>query len=381
MNLRKIDEKLFRVAKLSKEDEKVECLLSANDFYKLKKELEKNHLQILDEYLFINSFYVSATKKQLEVLSKLSSVRYIWSNASALALMNVSRKVLNFKNFCLTGRGVGVAFIDTGIHIHPDFCMGKNRIKKFVDFVDGKTSAYDDNGHGTFVSGVCSGGGTLSGGKYMGFAPQSQIYALKALDKNGEAYSSKILSAMKWVYENHKAENIKVVCMSFGSDPLGYNDPIMNGAEQLWKSGVIVVAAAGNNGPEFQSIKSPGVSRKIITVGGMDDNRLSDDYFSPELFEVASFSSRGPSFRSFKPDVIAPAVEITSCGVEKPYIKLSGTSVATPMIAGIMCLLKEKYPDISPDEAKRKLISCCRSITFNKNLEGYGYPDLTKLFN
>ena len=186
---------------------------------------------------------------------------------------------------------------------------------------------------------------------------------------------------MERVFEQSKMLKIKVVCMSFGSEPLGFNDPIMNGAEQLWKSGVIVVAAAGNSGPEFQSIKSPGVSRRLITVGGMDDNRFDEGGFSNALFEIADFSSRGPSFKGYKPDVVAPAVDITSCSKDGGYTKLSGTSVATPMIAGAMCLLCERFPDITPDEAKRKLLSVCKPITYNHNLEGFGYPDLAKLFD
>lgn len=381
MNLRKIDASLARVARIADEDKKVFCLVSAKEFSSLKRVLQEKKIEIISEYLFIKSFFVSATKQQIAFLSRLGSVKYISANSSALALMNVARSVLKMPECDLSGEGVGVAFIDTGICKHPDFCIGKNRIKKFVDLVGNRKDAYDDNGHGSFVAGVCAGSGASSCGRYKGFAPRSNIYALKALDKNGEAYSNRILSAMEWVYDNHKKENIKVVCMSFGSEPLGYNDPIMNGAEELWRSGVIVVAAAGNSGPEFASIKSPGVSRKIITVGGMDDNRLDDNSFSSALFEIAHFSSRGPSFRAIKPDVVAPAVDITSCSNSGDYCRLSGTSVATPMIAGIMCLMCEKYNGLNPDEAKRRLLSVCQPITLNRNAEGYGYPDLTKLFN
>lgn len=362
-------------------NEKQLCLVSANDYVKLKKILISKGIEIIDEYLFIKSFFIKATREQLLYLSKLASVRYISINASALALTNVARNVLSRPNDNLNGEGVGVAFIDTGLFRHSDFLIGENRVKMFVDFVGEKKYAYDDNGHGTFVAGVCAGNGALSGGKYMGFAPKANIYSLKALDSKGEAYSNKILSAMQWIYENHKKHKIKVVCMSFGSEPLGLNDPIMNGAEELWKSGVIVVAAAGNSGPDFQSIKSPGVSRRLITVGGMDDNRLDEDNYSSSFFEIADFSSRGPSFKSFKPDLVAPAVDIISCKKGGGYTKLSGTSVATPMIAGAMCLLCEKNPNITPDEAKRRLLSVCKPISYNKNLEGFGYPNLTNLLN
>lgn len=376
----KIDQRLL-APRVFSVNEKQACFVSANDYSRLKKILISKDIEIINEYLFIKSFFIKATREQLLYLSKLASVRYISINASALALTNVARNVLARPQSILNGEGVGVAFIDTGLFRHSDFLIGQNRIKKFVDFVGEKTYAYDDNGHGTFVAGVCAGNGALSGGKYMGFAPKANIYSLKALDSKGEAFSNKILNAMQWVYENHKKYKIKVVCMSFGSEPLGLNDPIMNGAEELWKSGIIVVAAAGNSGPEFQSIKSPGVSKRLITVGGMDDNRLDDNNFSSTFFEIADFSSRGPSFKSFKPDLVAPAVDIISCKNGGGYTKLSGTSVATPMIAGAMCLLCEKNPNITPDEAKRKLLSVCKPISYNRNLEGFGYPNLTKLLN
>lgn len=376
----KIDQRLL-APRVFSVNEKQACFVSANDYSRLKKILISKDIEIINEYLFIKSFFIRATREQLLYLSKLASVRYISINASALALTNVARNVLARPQGVLNGDGVGVAFIDTGLFRHSDFLIGQNRIKKFVDFVGEKTYAYDDNGHGTFVAGVCAGNGALSGGKYMGFAPKANIYSLKALDSKGEAFSNKILNAMQWVYENHKKYKIKVVCMSFGSEPLGLNDPIMNGAEELWKSGIIVVAAAGNSGPEFQSIKSPGVSKRLITVGGMDDNRLDDNNFSSTFFEIADFSSRGPSFKSFKPDLVAPAVDIISCKNGGGYTKLSGTSVATPMIAGAMCLLCEKNPNITPDEAKRKLLSVCKPISYNRNLEGFGYPNLTKLLN
>ena len=178
---------------------------------------------------------------------------------------------------------------------------------------------------------------------------------------------------MQWVYDNAKTYNIKVVCMSFGSEPLGENDPILQGAEKLWESGIVVVAAAGNSGPEYQTIKSPGISTKIITVGGMDDNRIDDTFFDNNLFEIAEFSSRGPALNNFKPDLVAPAVDIISCGINSPYVKLSGTSVSTPMVAGICALLLEQNPELTPSEIKKILISNTTPITFNKNKEGSGY--------
>lgn len=244
----------------------------------------------------------------------------------------------------------------------------ENRILAFKDFVSDKDYPYDDNGHGTFVAGVASGSGALSGGLYSGVAPKSNIISLKALNHMGEASADKILKAMEWVYDNCRKYNIRVVCMSFGSDPLGYNDPIMSGAEALWREGIVVVAAAGNSGPQFQTIKSPGVSSQIITVGGFNDNRVSNENFEENFFEIADFSSRGPAFSRSKPDLIAPAVDIVSCGIDKNYVTLSGTSVATPMVAGLCALILEENPQILPNEVKRRLLAKCKPITFNRNI-------------
>ena len=289
--------------------------------------------------------------------------------------MFVSKQILSLNSSNFAGDGVGVAFIDTGLNPHCDFLIGKNRVEIFKDFISDKSEMYDDNGHGTFVCGVCSGSGALSKFRYSGIAPKSRIFALKALNGQGEASANKILDAMEWVFDNHKKLNIKVVCMSFGSEPLGHNDPIMLGADALWKDGVVVVAAAGNSGPEYQTIKSPGISSKIITVGGIDDNRYDDFSYNKKYFEIADFSSRGPAFRNVKPDVVAPSVDIVSCGTKDFYTVLSGTSVATPMIAGLACLLLEKNANLTPDKIKNILIQTCQPLGFEMNLEGYGLPN------
>ena len=376
MIINKIDKTLLNVVSLLEDGKKWECIVKAYDYKRLKNILIHNKIEILNEYLFINSFRVKATKKQLNSLSNMSQVRFISSISSASVMMKVSRNILGVDDCSLTGNGCNVAFIDTGISKHSDFCLGEQRILFFKDFILDKKDCYDDNGHGTFVAGVCAGNGYMSGGKYCGIAPKANIISLKALNSKGEASADKILNAMEWVYEHNVEYNIKVVCMSFGSEPLGYNDPIMSGAEALWKNGITVVAAAGNSGPEYQTIKSPGVSSQIITVGGFNDNRISDKEYNENYFELAPFSSRGPAFQRYKPDVVAPSVDITSCGLKDDYTQLSGTSVATPMIAGLALLLYEKEPYLKPIDIKKRLLSFCKPISYNKNFEGYGYPRL-----
>lgn len=370
----KIDKSLKKTISLSSGTHKVDCILYVSDFDYAYKTLKYFPVEIEGEFPFINALLVKTSVEALDALSSENFVQYISSQANVEALMNVSRKILNVNENSYKNNKVAIAYIDTGIMPHLDFMLGENRIVKFIDLINYKLFPYDDNGHGTFVAGVGSGSGIVSFGKFKGIAPNSDIISIKALDKNGEANASKILDAMQWVYDNAEKYSIRVVCMSFGSEPLGYNDPIMKGAEALWQKGISVVSAAGNSGPNFETIKSPGISPKIITVGGLNDNRFDND-FKESFFEIAKFSSRGPAFNRFKPDVIAPSVDITSCGIKDFYTNLSGTSVATPMIAGLCCLAYQKNKYLHPDYIKRALFKCCKPVTFNRNLEGYGIPN------
>ena len=377
--MEKIDKRLFGLISCLAQGNKIGCFIYYNNKERLKRFLKTQNIHIENEYLFIRAFYCHATKEEIFSLSRLETVEYISSLTIASYQMKISKEILKTQNFNLTGKGVGVAFIDTGIAPHCDFMLTENRVKIFKDFVKNKKYFYDDNGHGTFVCGVCAGGGYLSNFKYGGIAPKANLYVLKALGETGEATANKILDAMEWVYDNHDRFNIKVVCMSFGSEPIGYNDPIMQGANALWRDGVVVVAAAGNSGPNESTIKSPGISPEIITVGGFDDNRFDDSSYNKDFFEMASFSSRGPALRHYKPDVVAPSVDIISCGRKNFYTRLSGTSVATPMIAGVVCLMFERFPRLRPNEAKFRLLRGCQSIGFDANSEGYGVPNLSRI--
>lgn len=377
-NLNKLDKDLFSVMAMS-DNMHINCIAYVENLVSAKRYF-KGKQRVVTEFPFIKAVAIEANPSEIIDLCNRSWVKFITKQSSVMALMNVARKVLNIDEK-LTGKGVTICYIDTGIKPHGDFTICKNRIIRFIDLFNDRKTPYDDNGHGTFVAGVGSGNGCLSGGKFKGIAPESNIISIKALNNAGEASAIVILEAMQWVYDNYKKYNIKVVCMSFGSEPLGINDPIMKGAEALWDRGVVVVAAAGNSGPEYQTIKSPGTSAKIITVGGMNDNRLDNDEFNTNFFEIANFSSRGPALRRYKPDLIAPAVNINSCSIEplKNYTVLSGTSVATPMIAGVCALIFEKNPLLTPDMVKYKLLASCKSLTFNRNLEGNGLPDMSKM--
>ena len=261
------------------------------------------------------------------------------------------------------GQGQTICFIDTGIHPHFDFIFPASRILKFVDLINKNESPYDDNGHGTFVAGVACSSGIFNKDR-VGIAHSSNIISIKALGKNGGSNSNVILDAMQWVFENHKKYNISVVCMSFGAESGEHFDPLSSGAEALWKAGITVVAAAGNSGPKEGSIKSPGNNPYIITVGALDIKNN----------KTANFSSRGPTIYGHKPDLLAPAVDIISCNNKAlPYTSMSGTSVATPIVAAVCAVVKSKYPNMSNNEIKKFLISHCCKLTGNIDVEGAGF--------
>ena len=211
--------------------------------------------------------------------------------------------------------------------------------------------------------------------KYAGIDKISNIIVIKALDSTGETTTTKILEAMQWVLQNKEKFNISTVCMSFGS-VYREDDPLVNAAEILWNNGIVVVTAAGNSGPDGETIMSPGSSRRVITVGSLDDISLGN-------IAVADFSSRGPAGNYYKPDIVVPGTDIISTNVfsvdRKFYTKMSGTSVSAPMVAGVASLLKNINPRYSPDEIKYMLITACNRIEGDRNKEGYGYLDLRKL--
>lgn len=380
--LQKICPELLKVVTLKSEETLTDCIVYASNYQKLKKQMIEQGT-LFYEYPFILAFGVKLTQKEILNYAKVSVVSFITRQTKVFAQIDVSKKILEVGEFYkrgINGSGVTVAVIDTGIYPHLDFVTPHNRILKFVDFINNKKTPYDDNGHGTFVSSIISGSGLISGGKFSGIAPKSNIIMLKALEENGETGAFKILEAMQWIFDNKLKYNIRVVCMSFGSNPLEKNDPLIMGAEALWNSGIAVVVAAGNSGPEPQTVKSPGGSLRVITVGGINDNREQNGEFNCNKFEIAKFSSRGPVGNFFKPDIVAPAVNIIGASREEFYTKMSGTSVATPMIAGVCALILSKYPNLTPDQLKIRLLRNCKRIAFNYNDEGFGLANFSNFF-
>ena len=262
-----------------------------------------------------------------------------------------------------TGTGIGVCILDTGIYEHIDFT---GRIWTFYDFLDFKRRPYDDNGHGTHVAGLVAGDGTASMGKYRGAAPGCGIIALKVLDRYGNGSQDDVLRALRWIREYRLQYRIRVVNISVGTtcNSKRNHARLLESVEQLWDEGVVVVTAAGNQGPRPGSITAPGSSKKVITVGSSD------------LLEGRSaISGRGPTAECVcKPDIVAPGNKIMSCVPGKPYsygVK-SGTSMSTPLVTGAIACALEKNPALTNTDIKTMLMNSAEDMGLPQNLQGWG---------
>lgn len=364
-------------------DEKISVIVYVKNKNKnrIKQQLINKGCSIKEDFEIIDALAVDICANKIEDIAKDTSIKYIAPDVKAETYLDIARKTIGAQNIKYTGKGVNIAVIDTGIYPHTDLKSDTNHIIAFKDFVSQMPSAYDDNGHGTHVGGIISGSGKASLGKYKGIAPDSNIIAIKVMDHDGIGSVSSIVKAMEWILKNKEKYNIKIASMSLGVTPINNiaYDPLVACVEKLWDNGIVVIAAAGNSGPKRNSIDSPGISRKIITVGASDDRNTPD--FKDD--KIASFSSRGPAKGGVKkPDLVAPGVDIISLNNKgSEYISQSGTSMSTPIIAGAAALLLEKEPSLTPNQVKKKLLNATVSLNEDYASQGKGLINLEKLLN
>ena len=213
------------------------------------------------------------------------------------------------------GNNVTVAVMDTGIGTHIDFGQ---RIRGFRDYVGDKKILYDDNGHGTHVSGIIAGSGFASHGRYRGMAPGAAIYAIKVLDRMGKGNTRLVVSALKWLISNYEKMNIRILNISVGmlaSARREEQEELLAAIEAVWDAGIVVVAAAGNNGEQAGAhVQYPAAYSEVIGVGSVDEN-----------LSYSSFSAKGDQVELMAPGENIPITtywDIQGVG--------SGTSYAAP---------------------------------------------------
>jgi subtilisin family serine protease len=251
----------------------------------------------------------------------------------------------------LTGKGVKVAVLDTGIDTtHPDLAGGK--VVASADFAE-SGSTTDHFGHGTHVASIVAGTGARAAGARKGVAFGASLLNGKVLDDFGFGTDSGIIAGMEWAAK----QKARIVNMSLGGFPTDGTDPMSQAITRLTaRYRTLFVVAAGNFGPGQQTVENPGVATAALTVGAVD---ASD--------ELADFSGRGPRFGDYamKPDITAPGVDIiaaraagTALGdpVNQWYTRLTGTSMATPHVAGAAAIMAQRWPTWTPARIKAVLM-------------------------
>jgi serine protease AprX len=276
------------------------------------------------------------------------------------------------------GAGVGVAIIDSGVaNWHDD--LGSEAVVHFADFVTNLLAPHDDYGHGTHVAGIIAGNGYDSDGARRGIAPGARLIVLKVLDEAGDGHISNVIAAIDYAVEHRARFNIRIINLSVaaGVHESYMTDPLTLAAKRAVDAGIVVVTAAGNLGRspkgevQYGGITSPGNAPWVLTVGATNHQNTpvrSDDTIAP-------FSSRGPTHidRAMKPDLVAPGVAIESLAdasttiyrknpgarlrgtvetASAPYLTLTGTSMAAPVVAGTVALMLEANPSLTPNLVK-----------------------------
>jgi serine protease AprX len=382
----------------------------------------KSDLQLLGPYGqvkkmldIINAVHISLSPAQIQALSSNPAIAYISPDRTNGGALDITAPTVTANlawSLGYTGAGVGVAVVDSGIAVKNDLKSADGMFSRVVysqSFVPGQ-DATDAYGHGTHVAGIVGGNGKDSSGTlyahtFKGVAPSVNLISLKVLDQNGAGSDSNVISAIQTAIALKSTYNIRVMNLSLGRPVFeSYTlDPLCQAVEAAWKAGIVVVTAAGNSGRDnslgthgYGTINAPGNDPYVITVGATNTKGTTSPYDD----SVASFSSKGPTMvdHIVKPDIVAPGNGIisllasTSCtlytdsnrtrvsmsyetfglvtGVSNSYLKLSGTSMATPVVSGAAALLIQQNPGLTPDQVKAKLMKSANKTVFPTHMYG-----------
>lgn len=339
------------------------------------------------------SFVATLAGSKIAELGKDPAVKFVAPDAEMIKLASVDNSklatmysnVINAAGLwnpssgsAITGAGIGVAVLDTGVqNTLGDWknASGVSRIGTQILFNSNTKSMADGHGHGTHVAGIVGGNSwysttTAARGKYIGVAPEAKIINVKVSDDAGMSYISDVVNAIDWVIANRTTHNIRVMNMSLISSVAeSHKTSVLAAAvERAWFNGILVVVAAGNNGPDTMKYP-PANDPFVITVGAADPMGTVQPFDD----SMAPWSSYGTTQDGFtKPDVVAPGrymVSTLASGgstlaktmpdrlVDTSYLRLSGTSMAAPVVAGIAALAFQAHPEWTNDQVKWLLMN------------------------
>jgi len=359
-----------------------------------------------DDLSLVKAGHYVVPASALADLANQPEVVYISPNRPVQSLLDIANPTVNAnlaRAAGYTGTGIGIALIDSGVQANNDLqgpsslfsLFPGSRIVYSQNFTADADST-DGHGHGTHVAGVLAGGGNQSTGlldtrSFIGIAPNANIVNLKVLDHAGAGSDSTVIAGIQEAIALKTKYNIRVINLSLGRPVYeSYKlDPICQAVEAAWKAGIVVVAAAGNDGRDntmgtsgYGTITVPGNDPYVITVGAMKDEGTitrTDD-------KIASYSSKGPTQvdHIVKPDIVAPGNLVISLmrpsgflslfssptaneiplsyyqflglGTSSVYYRLSGTSIAAPMVSGAAALLLQQNANLTPDQVKARLM-------------------------
>jgi len=380
--------------------------ISPEDRVKIEKALKEEFKgRVVSELPLVNGFTIEINPKKLQQFTKLLppdanvrvDSRLRFPDPQSLAPLpdmkgpgdegegkNVFIETLGIQKLWekgYTGKGVGVCVIDSGIPNHEDF---GERITGWKDMSsEAKENNHDPFGHGGHIAGIIGGNGAASGGKIMGVAPDCNLIGVRI------TCVSEAIKAIQWAIENREKEGIDILNMSLGDYAIkSYkDDPWVQAAEKAIDAGLIVLVAAGNEGPGEKTISTPGISPRVITVGAYDD-RNTPETGDDRIYEN---SSRGPTSMDniSKPDLLGPGVKIyaaLSSGstldiasmphIGDKYIAFSGSSMGVAGLTGVCALLKGADKTLTHDRAKALLMSTAVKLPdLDDNAQGAGRPD------
>jgi len=388
-------------------DEAQSYIISASDYSLLKGKVGELNLVPSHELAIINAVAVELNQSQLAQLQQSLNIKITknykvelsggrawgkrkWQPKATVPKYIGADSAHAAHNF---GDGVTIGFLDTGLDqlqgtssdlgLSTDL-YGRDKFWGTYDAINNNLSNYsnEESGHGTHVASIAGNADYDVYGNVYGVAPNAALVGIKAFDAEGKATYADVIRGIDWALQVKDQINLRVLNMSFSGPARSYywEDPLNQAVMKAWQAGIVVVASAGNNGPDPMTIGVPGNVPYIITVGAMTDNYTESDSSDDKL---ASFSAAGPTFEGFvKPEIVAPGGHLsglmafdTQIVQEHPefhdggrYFEMSGTSQAAGVVSGVVALMLNQEPALTPDEVKCRLMDSAHAA-YNDNGE------------